>query len=201
MRVNSLNKTSARAEISRRNPEAGITIIEVVVGMLLLTVGLLAVAGSIAFAVTVSNKGRNVTNTKLLVVSILEQMETLRNAQTLTFGQIANAGQVDNTGAPTDFTGFPTGFQPISANPGPDGIFGTTDDLINPGLDGVYGSGDDFTDYTWAVPNFTRQITITSLSPNLKRIEVIIRYPDAGGKIRDQVGVSYLNNDARSNFR
>ena len=201
MRANSLNKPSARAQVSRRNPEAGVTIVEVVVGMLLLTVGLLAVAGSIAFAVTVSNKGRNVTNTKLLVVSILEQMETLRNTQTLTFGQIANAGQVDNTGAPADFVGFPTGFQPISVNPGPDGIFGTTDDLINPGLDNVYGTGDDFTDYTWAVPNFTRQITITSLSPNLKRIEVIIRYPDAGGKIRDQVGVSYLNNDARSNFR
>lgn len=169
--------------------------------MLLLTVGLLAVAGSIAYAVTVSNKGRNVTNTKLLVVSILEQMETLRNTQTLTFGQIANAGQVDNTGAPTDFAGFPTGFRPISVNPGPDGIFGTTDDLINPGLDNAYGTGDDFTDYTWAVPNFTRQITITSLSPNLKRIEVIIRYPDAGGQMRDQIGVSYLNNDARSNFR
>jgi hypothetical protein len=201
VRANSLNKPAARAEASRRNPEAGITIIEVVVGMLLLTVGLLAVAGSIAYAVTVSNKGRNVTNTKLLVVSILEQMETLRNTQTLAFGQIANAGQVDNTGAPTDFAGFPTGYQPISVNPGPDGIFGTTDDLINPGLDNVYGTGDDFTDPTWAVPNITRQITITSLSPNLKRIEVIIRYPDAGGQIRDQIGVSYLNNDARSNFR
>jgi hypothetical protein len=162
---------------------------------------LLAVAGSIAFAVTVSNKGRNVTNTKLLVVSILEQMETLRNSQTLTFSQIANTGQVDNTGAPTDFGGFPTGFRPISVNPGPDGIFGTTDDLINPGLDNVYGNGDDFTDPNWAVPNFTRQITITSLSPNMKRIEVILRYPDAGGQMRDQIGVSYLNNDSRSNFR
>lgn len=201
MRANSRNRISAREQASPRNPEAGVTIVEVVVGMLLLTVGLLAVAGSIAYAVTVSNKGRNVTNTKLLVVSILEQMETLRNAQTLTFSQIANTGQVDNTGAPTVFGGFRTGFQPISVNPGPDGIFGTTDDLINPGLDNVYGNGDDFTDPTWAVPNFTRQITITSLSPNMKRIEVIIRYPDAGGQMRDQIGVSYLNNDSRSNFR
>src|SRR6185436_956632 len=184
-----------------RNPQAGITIVEVVVGMMILTVGLLALAGSIAYAVTVSNKGRNVTNTKLLVVSVLEQMETLRNTQTLTFGQIANVGQVDDSDATTTFGGFPTGFRPISINPGPDGIFGTTDDLVNPGIDNTYGTGDDFTDQTWAVPNFTRQITITSLSANLKRIEVTIRYPDAGGQTRDQTGVSYLNNDSRSNFR
>jgi len=202
VQANLLNNGAARAETpGQRNPQAGITMVEVVVGMMILTVGLLALAGSIAYAVTVSNKGRNVTNTKLLVVSVLEQMETLRNTQTLTFGQIANVGQVDDSDATTTFGGFPTGFRPISINPGPDGIFGTTDDLVNPGIDNTYGTGDDFTDQTWAVPNFTRQITITSLSANLKRIEVTIRYPDAGGQTRDQTGVSYLNNDSRSNFR
>lgn len=64
--------------------------------MLILTVGLLGLAASIGYAVTVSNKGRNLTNTKLLVVSLLEQMETLRNTEQLTFGQIANQGSVDN---------------------------------------------------------------------------------------------------------
>ncbi len=39
---------------------------------------------------------------------------------------------------------------------GPDGIFGTSDDLINPGNDNTYGTADDFTDQTWAVPNCTR---------------------------------------------
>src|ERR1041385_3017151 len=104
------------------------------VATLILTVGLLALAGSIGYAIAVSNKGRNLTNTKLVAVSMLEQMETLRNTGRLTFGQIANTGSpdLDNTGATRNFTGFPTGFQPVSINPGPDGIFGTSDDLIDP---------------------------------------------------------------------
>ena len=173
--------------------EAGVTIVEMVVGMLILTVGLLALAASIGYAMMVSNIGRNVTNTKLLVVSMLEQMETLRNTEQLTFGQIANPAGVDNTGAPREFPGFPTGFQAVSINPGPDGIYGTTDDLINPDTGLVEPS--------WGLPGLSREIVITNLSPNLKRIQVTVRYPDAGGQIRNLVGVSYLNNDARSNFR
>ena len=183
------------------NSESGITLLEMVVAMLILTVALLGLAASIGFAITVSNKGRNVTNTKLLVVTMLEQMETLRNTGQLTFGQIANPGQVDNAGATRNFAGFPAEFQPVSLNPGPDGIFGTTDDLISPGPNGVYGDSDDFSDQTLAVPGYQRQVTISNLSPNLKRIQVTLRYPDSGGQFRDLVAVSYLNNDTRSNFR
>jgi type II secretory pathway pseudopilin PulG len=202
-----LNKQSRRASVLKQlHSESGVTILEMVVAMLILTIGLLGLAASIGYAMTVSNKGRNLTNSKLLVVSILEQMEKMRNTESgtieeLTFGQIANVGQVDNTGASRIFPGFPTGFQTVSMNPGPDGIFGTADDMINPGADNVYGTADDFTDPSWAVGQYARQITITSLNPNLKRIQVTLRYPDAGGQMRDLVGVSYLNNDTRSNFR
>ena len=199
MQINMLNKNSGRIP-SRKGPnsESGVTILEMVVAMLVLTVGLLGLAASIGYAVNVSNKGRNITNTKLLVVSCLEQIETLRNTQQLTFSQIANVG--DPGLATGNFAGFPTGFQPVSINPGPDGIFGTADDLINAGPDNTYGTADDFTDYTWAVAGLQRQIVITSLSTNLKRIEVTVRYPDPDGHLRDLVGVSYLNNDASTNF-
>jgi type II secretory pathway pseudopilin PulG len=202
VQVNILNNKSRRRALQKEGrSEAGVTILEMVVAMLILTVGLLGLAASIGYAVTVSNKGRNLTNSKLLVVSLLEQMETLRNTEQLTFGQIANQGSVDNTAAIKTFIGFPTAFQPLSINPGPDGIFGTSDDLISPGPDNIYGTSDDIVDNTWAVPGYQRQITITNLSANLKRIQVTLRYPDAGGKLRDMVGVSYLNNDTRSNFR
>jgi type II secretory pathway pseudopilin PulG len=202
VQINSLNNKSRREPLRKpKHSESGVTILEMVVAMLILTVGLLGLAASIGYAVTVSNKGRNLTNSKLLVVSLLEQMETLRNTEQLTFGQIANQGSVDNTGAPKNFIGFPTAFQSLSINPGPDGIFGTSDDLISPGPDNVYGTSDDTVDSTWAVPGYQRQITITNLSANLKRIQVTLRYPDAAGKLRDLIGVSYLNNDTRSNFR
>lgn len=164
--------------------QAGVTILEMVISMLVVTVGLLAVAAAIGYAMTVSNKGRNVSNTKLLVVSMLEQVETLRNTQQLTFGQIANEGAVDNTGAARDFLGFPPAFRRVTTEPGPDGIFGTLDDPA-----------------ASATGAFTRQVLITSLNPNLKRIQVTLRYPDAGGQMRELQGVSYLNNNARSNFR
>jgi len=180
--------------------ESGITILEMTIAMLILTTGLLGLAASIGYAVTVSNRGRNLTNTKLLAVSLLEQMETLRNTEQLTFGQIANEGAVDNTGATWNFAGFPTGYNPISVNPGPDGIFGTTDDMINPGADLTYGTGDDFTDPTWGISGYSREIVITNLNPNLKRIQVTVRYPDGGGQQRSLVAVSYLNNDARANY-
>lgn len=186
MEILTLNNDFRRQPVRRKlNSESGVTILEMVVAMLILTIGLLGLAASIGYAVTVSNKGRNITNSKLMVVSLLEQMETLRNSEELTFAQIRNQGQtVDDTGATRSFAGFPTAFQPLSINPGPDGIYGTDDD-----------------DSASVVPGYQRQILITSLNPNLKRVQVTVRYPDAGGQMHDLVGVSYLNNDTRSNFR
>jgi hypothetical protein len=176
--------------------------IEMCISIWILSIGLLGLAGAIGFAMTVSNKGRNVTNTKMLVVSVLEEMETLRNTDELTFAQIANEGQVDNTGAAKSFNGFPSDFQPVSINPGPDGIYGTADDLQDPGNDGVYNTGDEKINPGWARPGFSRQILITFLgnNPNIKRIQVTLRYTGTLGQNQDLVGVSYLNNDAQSNF-
>jgi hypothetical protein len=171
-----------------------------VVALTLLTVGLLGVASAIGYAMVASNHGRSITNTKLLAVSILEQMETLRDTNNLTFGQIANVGQVSNQGAAKDFDGFPPGFQQVSINPGPDGIFGTGDDLIDPGADGVFGSpGDDFINPNFAVVGVTRQIQITNLSVKLKKIQVTINYAVNGGT-KQLVATSYLNDNSTSAY-
>jgi hypothetical protein len=174
--------------------------LEMMVALVILLVGLLGMEAAIGYALMVTNSGRNVTNTKLLVVPILEQMETLRNTRQLTYGQIANEGQVDNNGGTQPFNGFPTSFDPVSTNPGPDGIYGTSDDLVAAGKDGILGTGDDVTDPALARPGFTRQILITPLSANLKQVTVTLRYPAQEGRIKTQVGISYLNNDARNNF-
>lgn len=186
---------------SRPTSESGFTLVEMSVAMVLMLIALLALATAIGYAFMVSNKGRNVTNSKLLIVSILEQMETLRNTKQLRFGQISNTGAVDNSGASQAFGGFPDDFQPVSLNPGPDGIFGTTDDLIDAGGDGAFGTSDDFQNQALARAGYSRQIIITNLNPDLKRIQVTLRYPGDKGKMYTQVGVSYLNNDARDNYR
>ncbi len=193
-----LNNTVRAHSVQRQ--EQGFTLLEMVVAVSLLTGGLLAVASTIGYALMVSNSGRGITNAKLLIVSVLEQMETLRNTQTLTYGQISNEGGVDDTGADWNFVGFPAEFLPVSNNPGPDGIFGTRDDLIDAGADGQYGTADDFTNPLFARTGVSRQILITELSPQLKRIEVTLRYSPEGGEIRELSGVSYLNDNAHSNY-
>jgi hypothetical protein len=167
--------------------------------MVVLSTALLGVASAIGYALMVSNSGRGVTNTKLLVVSILEQMESLRNNEQLTFGQIANTGQVDNSGG-GNFAGFPTGFNDVSTNPGADGIFGTADDLIDAGVDGVFGTADDYTNTNLLRVGYTREIVITNLSPTLKRIQVTLRYSANGGVRKELVGVSYLNDNSHTNY-
>jgi prepilin-type N-terminal cleavage/methylation domain-containing protein len=199
MLINMLN-SDFQAISSTRRSESGFTMLEMVIAMGILTIGLLAVAATIGYALLVGNHGRSITNTKLLIVSVLEQIETLRNTETLTFKQISNVGQVDDTGATRTFAGFPAGFVEVSTNPGPDGIFGTADDLVDEGPDLAYGTPDDFTNPALARPGVTRQILITSLSPQLKRAQVTLRYSPQGGQTKELVGVSYLNDNTRSNF-
>lgn len=185
METNSWNNDSQADAPRSSSSQSGFTLLEMVVAMVVMMVGLLALAATVGFALTVSNKGRNVTNTKLLVASVLEQMETLRNTRQLTFGQIANTGDVDNNGTPQVFAGFPREFRDVSVDPGADAIFGTADDPTGAGS---------------VRPGYSRQILITSLSANLKRVQVTLRSPGMGGKQDTVVGVSYLNNDAKNNF-
>lgn len=184
---------------SEKPSDSGFSLLEMVIAVTLLTVGLLGVASAIGYAMVASNHGRSVTNTKLLAVSILEQMETLRDTNSLTFDQIANVGEVDDRGAVKIFAGFQPGFQQVSINPGPDGIFGTEDDLIDAGDDGRFGTGDEFINPSFALVGVTRQIQITNLSTTLKKIQVTIDYSVTGGK-RQIVATGYLNDNSTAAF-
>lgn len=179
--------------------------LEMVVAMIVMMVGLLALASAVAYALSVTNGGRNVTNTKLLIVAVLEQMENLRNTKELSYCQISNVGASDLVGCQTDpdapvFDGFETGFKSVSKVPGPDGLFGTSDDLKVPGPDGLYGTPDDTNDMTLARVGYEREVVITPLTTTLKKVEVTLKYPAGDGKTRTMKGISYLNNDAKNNF-
>ena len=177
--------------------ERGFTLLEMVMACLIMTIGLLGVAHAIGYALLASNRGRGITNAKMLIVAIQEQMETVRDTGQLTFAEISNS-HVNGS----SFTYFPTEFMPVSQFPGPDGIYGTNDDLTSPGPDGFYFTADDFTDTSRARPNVTRQIIISAIpnEPLLKKITVTVRYAPNGSETRDLVGISYLNDDAHSNY-
>lgn len=178
-----------------RRSEGGFSLLEMVVAMFILTIGLLSVAAATGYALMASNRGRGVTNSKMLIVSALEQMETLRDTGQLTFAELSNSHVQGSS-----FSNFPTEFLPVSTTPGPDGVHGTSDDLRSPGPDGIYGNSDDFTDFTRGRSGVSRQIIITSINPLLKKVTVTLRYTPNGGEQRELVGVSYINDDAHSNF-
>src|SRR3984893_12131580 len=106
----------------RSQPESGFSLLETILAMLILTVGLLAVASAIGYALMASNSGRGLTNAKLVVISALEQMETLRDSGQLNFAEISNTPVPGSA-----FTRFPTTFLPVSTVPGPDFVYGTLD--------------------------------------------------------------------------
>jgi type II secretory pathway pseudopilin PulG len=192
------NNTAPLKQPSRR--EQGATLLELIAAVLILTIALLGAAAAISHAFRLNTMSRNATHAKMLGVSLLEQAENLRNTRRLTFGQIANAGAVNSTWAVNPFAGFANAFLPVSANPGPDGIFATNDDLQDAGPDGIFGTGDDFTNNALAEVGYARQITITNLSSSLKRVQVIIRYPGTANNTVELTCVGYLNDNDGSSY-
>lgn len=182
-----------------RSGEAGVSMIEVIVAIFILTVALVATAAALTFALEIGAISKNVSNAKLIIVSSIEEIESLRNSRQLDFKQIENVGSVDNTNVDNSFAGFSNGFRPVSLDPGPDGVNGTDDDLISAGPDGDYGTADDFSDPTLIRNGYARQITITDLpgSSTIKKLEVRVRYVGAAGKQGEIAGVAYLNNEFR----
>ena len=167
------------------NSESGSTLIETIIAILILTIGLMAALATVTFALQMNQRSRASTEAKLMMSSMLEQVETLRNTGQLTFKQIANTNDVVNPTTGTQFTGFPTTFLPITTNPGPDGIFGTVDDVAGSVLPTQIG--------------YSRRVIVTAISPSLKKIEVTVQSSGSGGKLQNTVMNSYINDNGRSN--
>lgn len=182
-----------------RNTESGFSMVEAIIAIFILTVGLIGTAAAVTYALEFSAISRNVTKAKLVVVASIEEIESLRNSRRLEFKQFANAGSVDNTNSANQFLGFATGFKSVSNTPGADGVNGTADDTASkPGADGVYGTNDDVIDPTRIREGYSRQIEIINLSSTLKKVVIRVRYASVNGKLGEIIGVSYLNDEART---
>lgn len=196
---NKQNQTDIKKQLKESN-QKGFSILETIVAIFILTVGLMGTAAALTYAFEFGTTSRNVGNARMIIVSTMEEIESLRNTRRLDFKQIANAGAVDNTDSKNTFNGFSVDFKPLSLNPGPDGVSGTDDDLNDAGPDGIYGNGDDFVNPALARSGYMRKITITSLplDPTIKKVEINVRYFSAGGKVSEISGVGYINNESRT---
>jgi type II secretory pathway pseudopilin PulG len=192
------NKNYKPPEPAAPKNDGGFTLVEAIVAIFIVTIGLIGTAAAITYALEFGSISRNVSSAKSVIISTIEEMETLRNTRQLGFGQIAAVGAVNNTDVTKPpFSGFSTGLRPVSKQPGADGVNGTADDLFQRGADGILGTADDVEDATLIRPGYERQIEITNLSNSQKRIEITVQYVGRAAKLGEISGVFYLNDEAR----
>jgi prepilin-type N-terminal cleavage/methylation domain-containing protein len=184
-----INKT---AGTTIRGRQRGFSLVEVMIAIVVMTIGLLAVVASIATGLASTENAQEDLIARQKAREALESIYTARNSQQIPFGSINN---VASGGI------FLSGANPLYCA-GPDGLVGTTDDvpcttasgatcpnagiecMVLPGPDGRLGTADDV---IMSLGNFSRTITIGqvlladgTVNQNLLSISVAITYQKTG---------------------
>jgi len=173
----------------RRNNESGFSLVEVMISIVLLSLGLLSVLSVFGVALRATQSSQEDLVGRQLASEAIESVYTARNTSQLAWSAIQN---VSNGGV------FVDGAVAITCA-GPDGIDGTADDttcvpttatgaacpggvrcLSEPGRDGIVGTPDDV---IVSLAGYTRQIQITPMTdvngntiPTLNSVTVTINY-------------------------
>ena len=135
----------------RKPAESGFTLIEVLVSMVVLTVGMVSLLGVFGLAMASTQTSQEDMIAKQLGNESYESLITARNTTQINWDDINNVGSPNCPVSGASSCGiFLTGTQQIY-QAGADGIYGTADDassgarqtLKDPGPDGIYGTADD----------------------------------------------------------
>jgi prepilin-type N-terminal cleavage/methylation domain-containing protein len=178
-----MTKQAATPRKFGRTGGAGFTLIETMIAMLVLSIGVLGLAATLASSLAYMNSSENDYIAQQKAAQAVESIFTARDLGEATWSSICNVGSALCTGGI-----FVNGAEPL-CDPGPDGIIDTADDyngtacsvqadaILLPTSAGTINS-------TTAsrVPlsnyNFQRTITITAFPnvANLRTITVLITY-------------------------
>ena len=175
---------------TRSSIESGFSLVEVMISMVILTVGLLALLATLGVAMAANQTSQEDMIARQLASEAMESIFNARNTSQIGFAAIANT-----TAIPPGI--FIAGPQQLLC-PGPDGILDTADDapcltaagapcpnagvecLTEPGPDGVVGTSDDV---VLSLSNYTRTVTITPLTdalgntiPTMTSVTITIQY-------------------------
>jgi prepilin-type N-terminal cleavage/methylation domain-containing protein len=160
--------------------ERGFTLVEVMISMVILTIGLLSMLSVFGIAMAATQTAQQNGMAKQLANEAVESILTARETANVTWTQIQNTGSGGI---------FVPGFVPVNCA-GVDGIVGTADDaacgpqiLEQPGQSGVF-AGTCPPDVCTPLTNFQRQILIQPVFPagslipipTLRQMTVTIQY-------------------------
>lgn len=172
------------------NAESGFSIIEVMISMVVMTVGLVSLVAVMGIAMASTATSEQVAISKRLANEALESILTARETAQVQWSNIANGNCVVGTGCTNGI--FLTPPQPINL-PGVDGIIGTSDDaaagpqiLDMPGPSGIVqspaGGPCAAPDVCLSLTNYTRTIAITPYAvggvtdANLNSVTITVTY-------------------------
>jgi type IV pilus modification protein PilV len=164
--------------VDERRGERGFTLIEVIIAMVVLTVGLLSLVGVLTIGLRRVSSSSNQLIAREKAREAVESVHAARDTGRLSWPNIRNVA---------DGGIFLAGEQDLR-QPGDDGVVNTADDddadmetIVKPGPDGILGSDDD---EILPLTEFQREVRIETLNypgtddvnPNLRQITVNIRY-------------------------
>lgn len=152
--------------------DAGFSLVETLVAILVLSVGILGLSQAFVVGVQKALSSPYEVLATQKAAEAVESVFAARDSHTITWAQMKN---VADGGV---FANLATDMKVAGA----DGILNTSDDgavesFTFPGPDGTVGTPDD---KTLTLDGFTRQIAIVELSPYLRQITVTISYPVNG---------------------
>jgi type IV pilus modification protein PilV len=180
---------------SRRHAASGFSLLEVMISMTILTVGLVSLLGVFGLAMAATQTSQQDMIAKQLANEALESIVTARNTSQIGWDDIQNAGATTCESGAASCGIFSVGAQPLyQANTTGTGacapylgILGTTCDvsqpvqfLTEPGPDGIYGTADDI---TVPLTGYQRTILISPVtdstgvvSGSLRGVNVTVQY-------------------------
>ncbi|MFZ0800061.1 MAG: prepilin-type N-terminal cleavage/methylation domain-containing protein [Terriglobales bacterium] len=192
----------------RKPAERGFSLIEVVVSMVVLTVGMVSLLGVFGLAMASTQTSQKDMIAKQLANEAYESIVTARNSTQLSWSQIQNAASCSGSDPTSGGIFLPSTsanptFYPIY-NSGADGIYGTCDDtgageqtLQDPGPDGIFQTADDtfipLTGYQRSIVFSPVYDSAGNVVPSLQNVTIIVQYSTPQQQQRTYTLNSYIS--------
>ena len=177
----------------RGRQQAGFTILEALIAIVILSFGILSLAAVYAQGIQVASMTQLDYIAEKKAEEAVETIFAARDSKQLAWTNVRN---VTGAGGPNDGV-FLVGAQSLLAA-GPDGLYGTADDnaanpdvvIIGPGPDKILGTADDV---VMSLGGMKRTIVIADVpgEPGLRQITITMAYR-AGALARQYTLVSYI---------